>query len=461
MSAVVRSNWWAQDLYRFPSPYDYRIVHGGRGSSKTFEITRALIAHGHQRPLRICVAREHRVAITESAFPELVSRITELGLMHPNAFRKTVNSIDHVNGTHIFFIGMSVVSEEDIKGLAYVDILWVEEAHQMSHSSWERIYPTIRKDNSEIWLSFNPRYRNDVAWKLLSTYRNDPSVWIKQVNWRDNAYFTDRNDRDRLRDKKINPSRYPHIWEGQPDDVAAEQKVLPYALLQICVDAWEKRPQPRGAFGAAGFDVADTGDDRNCELNRWGPEVDFAELWHGTQEYTISHSTRRVCDHMQRRGIDQLNYDAGGPGSGVRGPLNEWMQRHSRLNARGWHNNAAVQRPERIYSRPPVVTNAQKFSRWGDQAAWNLRMRADRTERLMVGDQVDTGQCLFIDPSIPNLEDLLAEFAQPEWNDATGKLRVDKRPRAPGESLPPSPDGFDALRLAFASDTRAGLRDRG
>ena len=77
----VICNPWAEPLYRFPSEYDYRIVSGGRGSSKTHEFTNALIVLGHMMPLRICVAREHLKSLDESAKPELEERIREMGLM--------------------------------------------------------------------------------------------------------------------------------------------------------------------------------------------------------------------------------------------------------------------------------------------------------------------------------------------------------------------------------------------
>ena len=244
------SNPWAEPLYHYPSPYDYRLMYGGRGSSKTFEITKALIVHGHLRPMRIAVAREHKVSIEESAQPELLARAGELRLLRPDCYVPTRSSIDHkTTGSHFFFLGLSVVSEEDIRGLANVDILWIEEAHRMSHSSWELVYPTIRKENSEVWISFNPKYRTDIAWKLLEN-RGKPRYWVVKINWRDNQFFTTKNERDRVEAKESNPDRYPHIWEGEPDDVSDKRKVLPYALLQRCVDAWHlQTPAPRGVCG--------------------------------------------------------------------------------------------------------------------------------------------------------------------------------------------------------------------
>ena len=217
-SIDVKYNAWAAELYRYPSPYDYRIISGGRGSSKTYEVTLALIILGHQKPLRICVAREHLKSIDESAYPELLERARMLGLVGPNGYTFNKTTINHVNGTHIFFIGLSRMSEEDIKGLAMVDILWNEEGHRTSRSSWELTYPTVRKDNSEIWMTFNPQYRYQVAWELAQR-KQDPLYWIKHLTWRDNAFFTERNNRDRLRDKAEKSARYDHVWEGQPDDV--------------------------------------------------------------------------------------------------------------------------------------------------------------------------------------------------------------------------------------------------
>ena len=142
------------------------LIPGGRGSSKTYEVTQALAIKGHQQPLRIGVAREHLKSIDESAKPELEERMRSLGLLRPGCYGPTRSFIDHPNGTHFFFIGLSKLSEEDIKGLAMVDILWVEEAHRMSHSSWTLLDPTIRKENAQIWATWNPKYRTDAIDKF-------------------------------------------------------------------------------------------------------------------------------------------------------------------------------------------------------------------------------------------------------------------------------------------------------
>lgn len=453
------SNPWAEPLYIYPSQWDYRVMFGGRGASKTHEISKALIYHGHQRPLRIAVAREHKVSIGESAQPELIARAEEFGILRPDCYRATRTSIDHVNGTHIFFIGLSTVSEEDIKGLAKVDILWIEEAHQMSHSSWRLVYPTIRKDGSEIWISFNPQYRHQIAWQLAQRTHN-PRYWIRRVTWRDNDHFTARNNRDRLDDKADNPLMYDHIWEGQPDDAGAAKKVLPYNLLRKCVDSYHKRPV-RGAFKTAGFDVADTGAASNTLCLRSGPELFGLHKWKGSELVAVSDSAVRAANLALEESVRRMNYDASGVGAGVRGPMRDHLRKKNRrMYVNACMFNGAVQGADVIYlrARPRGITNKAYFRNWGTQAAMVLRQRAEYTERLEKGQEIDLHRCLFINPEIPDLEDVLADFSQAEWDDDTGKLRVVKQPHGPGEPEPDSPDCFDAARLAYAYDARHGLR---
>ena len=459
MPDAIRYNAWSEDLYRPHGslPFDYMLVDGGRGSSKTFEITRALVIKGHQQPLRICIGREHLKSIDESAKIELEGRIRELGLLRPDCYRISKTNIDHENGTHILFIGMSKMSEEDIKGLSMVDICWLEEAHKISHSSWELLVPTIRKEQAQIWVSWNPRYRTDAISKFLSDNRKDPMVWHKHITFRDNAYFTSRNERERVRYENKNPERYGHMWEGAFDDVSEKRKVLPFALLQACMDAWPKRPR-KGAYVDAGLDVADTGEDANSLALRSGPELRDIRQWHGSIKFTVSDTARRAKKICDDEGVTRLRYDAGGVGAGIRGPIREARPK-VQYPVTGYHFGSKPQAPDVLYLRGRrPATNGEYFFNWAAQAGWNLRIRADRTQRFIKGEPVDPHECLFINPDIDRIDDVLAELAQPEWDDSTGKLKIDKQPRDAGESKPLSPNAYDSTILAFSSDCRKGLR---
>ena len=123
----------------------------------------ALVVQAHQRPLRIACVREHQRAIKDSAKRTLELQIQRAHL--GGSYKSTRENITNDNGSYFFFAGMSTVSEEDIRGWEDVDIVWVEEAHRMSHTSWEILRNTIRKPGAEIWFSFNPKNRYDPVYR--------------------------------------------------------------------------------------------------------------------------------------------------------------------------------------------------------------------------------------------------------------------------------------------------------
>ena len=175
---------------------------------------------------------------------------------------------------------------------------------------------------------------------------------------------------------------------------------------------------------------------------------------------TVSDSARRAAETTVKNGIIRLDYDAGGMDA-VKGPIFDWKRKTGNtLTANPCRFNGKVQGAGVIFerARPRSIFNEQYFHNWGAQAGMALRMRANNTVRLTKGEDVDAGKCLFINPEIPRLTDFLREMSQAEWRDDTGKLRVDKQPHGPGEQEPPSPDMFDAARLAFSTDAQHGLK---
>ena len=232
---------------------------------------------------------------------------------------------DHIRckttDSDFFFSGMSTVSEEDIRGWEDVDIVWVEEAHRMSASSWEILYPTIRKETpefkSEIWFSFNPKNRYDTVYKTFIS-EGRPNAWVRKVNYYDNPWFPSVLDAERLYDKQNDPERYAHIWLGEPDDASDKRKVLPYALVQMCcsVDAWARMGVPDGMIDV-GLDVADTGADKNAMVGRRGPALFSVDYWSAPRLGVTASRADKFC---RSEGAARLYYDAGGIGAGIRFP---------------------------------------------------------------------------------------------------------------------------------------------
>lgn len=434
---------WSRPLFE---PHRYKVLYGGRASGKTWQVAAALVIQAAQQPLRIACVREHQKSIAESAKRTLERWIEAAGLT--DRFVVQRDQILGRNGSQFFFRGMSTSTEESIRGWESVDRVWVEEAQRMSERSREILYPTIRKPGSEIWLTWNPRHRYDPVYRdFVASPR--PGAFVRKVNFMDNPWLPAEADEERLICKRDEPDRYPHIWLGEPDDEGAARQVLPYGLLQACVDAWDRRGQITGRI-YAGLDVADSGADKNALVARRGPAIIHVEEWSGSAS-SLGATARRVHNWCQSREAAALYYDVGGVGAGIRSHLAEIGARsYSRrpVNFGGKVQGAAVK-----YTRQ--TTNADFFSRANAQMGWAVRLRANMTRRLLDGDDVSRDRCLFIDPRLPRLEGYLAQLSQPEADeDASGRMTIDKTP-----DDAPSPDRYDGTVLAFARDSRFGLRN--
>jgi phage terminase large subunit len=192
-------------------PKRYKIAYGGRGGAKSWGFARALLILGAQRTLRILCARETQKSIADSVYKLLCDQISDLGLSQFYEITKT--NIRGANGTEFTFAGIRQSSVGDIKSYEGCDICWVEEAQIVSKRSWEILIPTIRKDGSEIWISFNPDLETDETYKRFVISPPSGSEPVK-INWRDNKWFPDvlRKEMEDLRAKDYDA--YEHVYEG-------------------------------------------------------------------------------------------------------------------------------------------------------------------------------------------------------------------------------------------------------
>lgn len=194
-------------------PKRYKIYYGGRGGAKSWGFADALLVMGTQRPLRILCARELQKSIADSVHKLLSDQIDKLGLDEFYEVQKT--TIIGLNGTEFLFNGLKHNARE-IKSTEGIDICWVEEAENVSDASWELLIPTIRKENSEIWISFNTKQPTDATYKRF-IFNADEDSLIKKVSYRDNPFFPEVLDKERLRLQKSDPKAYEHVWEGEFD----------------------------------------------------------------------------------------------------------------------------------------------------------------------------------------------------------------------------------------------------
>ena len=188
----------------------YKVAYGGRGGAKSWGIARALLILGAKSPLRILCAREFMTSMRDSVHKLLCDQIETLGLL--GFYDITQASIRAKNGTEFAFVGLKN-NIANVKSYEGVDICWVEEAQTVSRLSWNVLIPTIRKEGSEIWVSFNPELETDETYQRFVVNPPDDSIQIK-INWYDNPWFPDtlKLEKDAL--KARDEEAYNQVWEG-------------------------------------------------------------------------------------------------------------------------------------------------------------------------------------------------------------------------------------------------------
>lgn len=196
-------------------PSRYKGAYGGRGSGKSHffageMIERALMDKG----FRGLCGREIQKSLKESAKRLIEDKIAEHGLGEADGFKVYTDVIKTPGDGAIMFQGLQDHTAESIKSFEGIDVFWGEEAQSLSARSMGLLRPTIRKPNSELWFSWNPRRKVDPVDAMLRGIELPTGSLVVKANWSDNPWFPDVLEQERLDCLRSDPDQYDHIWEG-------------------------------------------------------------------------------------------------------------------------------------------------------------------------------------------------------------------------------------------------------
>jgi len=231
--------------YNFPEklnflfqPKRYKVARGGRGGAKSWNFARALLITILKEKKLVLCTREIQQSLKESVFKLLTDQIQMMGLQ--KSFSNTQQEICCNNGSRIIFSGLRY-NATTIKSMEGVDICWVEEAENISKDSWDLLIPTIRKPNSEIWISYNPKSNSDETHRRFGG-RNDEDCVCVTINWRDNPWFPEELRKEMDNSRRLNFQDYLHIWEGMTKEETGETTFNP------SWDEFWSKTEPRGNY---------------------------------------------------------------------------------------------------------------------------------------------------------------------------------------------------------------------
>lgn len=147
---------------------------------------------------------------------------------------------------------------DSIKSKSRILLCWIDEAEPVTDGAYTKLIPTLREEDSELWVTWNPESNRSATHKRFRESK-DPRYRIVQMNWRDNPWFPDKLRRDMERDINERPEQVDHIWEGGFKKVvegAYFAKALLKAKEQKRIGFFAEDPlMPKRAF----FDIGGTG----------------------------------------------------------------------------------------------------------------------------------------------------------------------------------------------------------
>ena len=422
----------------------YKVFYGGRGSGKSWSIGEALIELAARYQIRILCTREIQNSISDSVITLLSDTIERLG--YDDIFEVLKTEINCVNGSRFMFYGLKS-NPTKIKSMEGIDIVWCEEAESISKESWDILIPTIRKDGSQIWITFNPRNILDETYQRFVVNPPKSSV-VEKVNFDKNPFFPDVLRREMEECKERDHDQYRHIWLGEP--VAdSEQAFIKPSWIEAAVDADIKLNIEPSGLTRCGFDVADEGEDKSAIVTAQGSFVFDAAEWQKTKPFI---SANKVFDYCLGEQVGLLMWDCIGVGADVGGTLERNMEK---LNERDSFNlipfnagGAVVNAKEQFDSKR---TNKDFFENVKAQAWWELRKRFSNTyDAITEGKEYPEDEMIFLSSDMPYLEQLKAELSRPRIDySENGKVMVESKKKMKKRKIP-SPNLADALVMCFA-----------
>jgi phage terminase large subunit len=416
-----------------------RGLHGGRASSKSWEFAGRAAQIGQEYKTRFLCVRRFQNKIKESVYTLIKNQIEHFNF---GGYLKLASEIRHDNGTEFVFYGIERNLDE-IKSFEGADVLWVEEAHNLTKAQWEILEPTIRKEGSEIWLSWNGRFINDFIWQRFIVNPPKDSI-IRWINYDENPFLSKTMLKTINELKEEDPERHEHIYLGKPlsDE---DQVIIKRSWLEAATDFHLETDLILTGAEIVGYDVADSGEDKNATVSVNGSIVYDCQEWKGG-ENELSKSAKRV-KLLANKVNAKIIYDSIGVGAGTGSTLNDLSYpNHSTFNAAG-----KIIKPKRKYEG---IKQGDFFSNLKAQAWWLVadRLRNTYDYKVNGNKKYNADDLISINSNINGLDALISELTTPYKDfDKSGRVKVESKDDLKKKGVN-SPNRADAFIMALSQN---------
>lgn len=458
---MIQMNPYLQDVWF--SPARFKFVYGGRASSKSYDFASAISYMGSQLKLKVVVARQFQNSIAQSCKSLIESRLEDMGLSDQYDFQQTT-TYDLETGTQYLYYGIARNLQE-IKSLNGVNILIIEEAGKLTKEQWQTIEPTIRENNSEIWVIWNPDLATDFMWSLVLNPPAD-SI-IRQINFDKNPFLSETMKKSIMDAKKrLPPEEFDHIYRGVPrtDD---QLSFIKPSWLRACIDSHIKLNRPGIAEGTnrMGFDIADAGDDTSALANASGNLLKSLEEWASSEDQLLQSVQYAYFQALQVNAT--LVPDVIGIGASAVPKINEIneVRLEKGLPTVEHEKFHAGEKPSELYYMDDITCDEyftnKKAEAWGTlgDRARNTFVLLKAIENNLPPEDMPVfadDELLSFSSEIECLEKLIMELSSPrKIIDLAGKVMCEKKADLKKRNVA-SPNLADAVVIALYQNGKGG-----
>jgi phage terminase large subunit len=447
-------------------PARERVLYGGRSSSKSWDAAGFAIFLASTHRVKFLCVRQFQNKIAESVYTLLKIQIERFGLQ--GEFKILNTSIVHkITGSEFIFYGLWRHIDE-IKSTESVDVCWIEEAHNLTKEQWEVLEPTLRGEGSQFWIVFNPKLVSDFVYRKFVSGGSSATIKGKivgevggtikrKINFDENPFLSRTILRVIERKRREDEDEFRHIYLGEPleDD---DSVIIKRSWIKAAIDAHVKLGFKPSGRKRVGFDVADSGDDKNACVVAHGIVAIHVDEWKGREDELLRSASRvhsLACEHGAEIDYDSIGVGAFA-GSHFKALNEETGARvpYFKFNAGG----EVVHKERRIDPKDPKSPlNGDYYANLKAQAWWEVAQRFRHTFNAVTkGEAIEEDQMISISSDCDHLDALIDELATPMRDfDNRGKVKVESKKDLEKREIP-SPNKADAFIMAYSP--RGGYR---
>lgn len=447
----------------------YKIVIGGRGSAKSQSVADICLMDAQTKGIKTGCFREYQKSIDDSVHSLLCGEIERLDL---KGFDPQKAVIKYGEQEAFKFRGLAR-DPEGVKSMHGFKRFWVEEAQTTSHASLRALTPTLRMDDSEIWMTGNPRSSVDAFSQRFikpfeqqlrrDHYYEDDLHLIIWVNHNDNPFFPAVLENERLYDAmNMSPALYRHVWEGEYYD-EVEDTIIPVEWFDAAIDAHNKLGfRAEGAVITAHDPSDEGGDSKGIAIRKGAVILDVQELVTGD----AAEGMDWALDMARSNHSDWFVWDCDGLGAALKRQVATQFD-DTNVRYEMFKGSMAAEEADAIYAGK--LTNRDTFLNRRAQYYFRLRDRFEKTFKAVTKKEyVAPDEMISLSPDIKCLDQLRSEVCRiPQKRNTSGKFQILSKTemmKKPYEL--PSPNMADSLMMSMfapriATKARAKINFKG